>query len=138
MNEHELKIWPVYYNPVLAGEKTFEIRDNRDRDFKSGDQIVLREWDPDLKDYTGRSVKGEITYVTDYGQQPGFVVFSFKKHGAEAVDEEMERRIKANSRRLAARVGASPFIDADEHSALSQHGFREENDVPGDDFDEEE
>lgn len=42
---HELKIWPQFYSRVANGSKTFEIRDN-DRDFQSGDKIILKEWDP--------------------------------------------------------------------------------------------
>lgn len=42
---HELKIWPQYYARVANGSKTFEIRHN-DRDYQSGDKVILREWDP--------------------------------------------------------------------------------------------
>lgn len=44
-NVHELKIWPQYYSRVANGSKTFEIRNN-DRDYQSGDKVILREWDP--------------------------------------------------------------------------------------------
>lgn len=42
---HEIKIWPQYYFRVANGSKTFEIREN-DRDYQSGDKVILREWDP--------------------------------------------------------------------------------------------
>lgn len=44
--KHELKIWPVYYERVANGSKTFEVRRN-DRNFQMGDEVILREWDPD-------------------------------------------------------------------------------------------
>ncbi len=37
----------------------------------------LKEWDDRVKHYTGNTVDIEITYVTNYEQQPGWVVFGF-------------------------------------------------------------
>lgn len=42
---HELKIWPQYYDPVARGLKTFEVRKN-DRGFQSGDTVTMHEWNP--------------------------------------------------------------------------------------------
>lgn len=76
---HQLKILPAYFMAVLDGRKTFEIRDNNDRGFNAGDRVDMREWDPSLGgSYTGRSVFCEITYVTGFNQQPGWVVFGIK------------------------------------------------------------
>ncbi|GMR66504.1 DUF3850 domain-containing protein [Bacillus basilensis] len=74
---HNLKINPVFFEPVLKRIKTFEIRKN-DRDFHVGDTINLNEWDNERKEYTGRSIAIEILYITDYEQKEGYVVFSFK------------------------------------------------------------
>ncbi|MCR6739944.1 ASCH/PUA domain-containing protein [Aeromonas dhakensis] len=73
---HELKILPAYFQPVLDGTKPFEIRDNSDRNFQEGDTVTLNEWDGER--YTGRKAARVITFVTDYAQQPGFVVFGMK------------------------------------------------------------
>lgn len=43
--KHELKIHMTHYKRVLAGTKTFEIRDN-DRSFQKGDEVILRAFDP--------------------------------------------------------------------------------------------
>jgi len=47
MNHHLIKISPEHYNNVLAGTKTFEIREN-DRAYQKGDLVTLhyfpREW----------------------------------------------------------------------------------------------
>lgn len=74
---HELKILPRYFQPVLDGAKPFEIRDNSDRNFQEGDTVTLNERDGER--YTGRSVTRLITFVTDYAQQPGYVVFGMKE-----------------------------------------------------------
>lgn len=72
---HVLKIAPEFYEAVLTGIKTFEIRRN-DRNFKIDDSIVLREYF-DGK-YTDRfPLAAHITYITNYAQQEGYVVFSF-------------------------------------------------------------
>lgn len=73
---HELKILPQYFEPVSTGVKTFEIRKN-DRGFNAGDTVTLREWDDQMQGYTGDTVDVEITYVSNYEQQPGWVVFGF-------------------------------------------------------------
>lgn len=79
---HELKILPRYFQPVLDGAKPFEIRDNSDRNFQEGDTVTLNEWDGER--YTGRSAKRLINFVTDYAQQPGYVVFGMKDVSARA------------------------------------------------------
>lgn len=75
MEVQKLKILPKYFDAVLVGIKPFEIRRN-DRDFKPGQYVKLNEWDG--QSYTGRSLMAMITYVTDYHQQPGYVVFGMR------------------------------------------------------------
>jgi hypothetical protein len=79
--KHELKIAPQYYNEVMNGSKTFEIRKN-DRDFQQGDVFKLREFKKghsNVSDYTGNDpIFGKITYITDYEQKKDMVVFSFE------------------------------------------------------------
>ncbi|MDF9449939.1 DUF3850 domain-containing protein [Bacillus toyonensis] len=74
---HNLKINKKFFTPVLERIKTFEIRKN-DRDFQIGDNVILNEWDDKNQQYTGRNVKVEILYITDYEQKDNYVVFSFK------------------------------------------------------------
>lgn len=77
--KHELKILPVYFEAVISGEKTFEIRDNSDRGFQKGDIVTLIECtNGSMMTATGRKVTREITYVTNYKQIDGMVVFGMK------------------------------------------------------------
>lgn len=59
---HELKCWPEYFAPIRLGKKTFELRID-DRDFQTGDVLILREWNPATGEYTGEAVCYHITYV---------------------------------------------------------------------------
>jgi hypothetical protein len=81
---HHLKCWPHFFDAVVSGQKPFEVRKN-DRDFRVGDRIVMYEWHPDdakereAEGYTGREVRGDVTYVMDAeifagAVGPGYVV----------------------------------------------------------------
>lgn len=76
---HDLKIHDLFFAEVESGAKTFEIRFNEDRGFKVGDWVILQEINHINELFTGRNIIVEITYVTDFMQRNGFVVFSFKK-----------------------------------------------------------
>lgn len=69
--KHELKIKPEYFAAVVNGEKTFEIRNNADRNFQVGDTLVLKSWDGE---FNGNFVERTISYITDFEQKPGYVV----------------------------------------------------------------
>jgi hypothetical protein len=56
------KAWPESFQAVLDGRKKFELR-LADFKIKEGDVLVLREWDPAKKDYTGRSLEKTVGYV---------------------------------------------------------------------------
>lgn len=73
---HELKLVQPYYDAVSDGRKTFEVRQN-DRNFSVGDRVILYEYIPESKTYTGRNIIREITYILDdtaYVKE-GFVIF---------------------------------------------------------------
>jgi len=73
INCHNVKIDNPYFEAVLSGSKTFEIRIN-DRNYKQGDFIVLHEYENKM--ITGRSLEKRIGFLTDYEQHTGYVVFS--------------------------------------------------------------
>lgn len=76
--QHELKTWPEFFQPILDGVKTFEIRKN-DRNFKVGDLLRLREWNFESLKYTHRELYVRVLYITDFSQPEGQVVMSIKK-----------------------------------------------------------
>lgn len=97
---HELKIETRFMDRVLTGQKRFEIRKADDRDFQVGDTFTLIETVlPSFRtpsqhaadsfkfamnhhhhfDIPERRFDGEITYICDYQQKQGYVVFGFKE-----------------------------------------------------------
>ena len=46
----------------MKGKKTFELRLN-DFEISEGDTLVLKEWDPKTKSYTGRVIEKKVGYV---------------------------------------------------------------------------
>lgn len=56
------KTWPEYFEAILSGKKKYDLRLN-DFDVSVGDVLVLEEWDPKIKEYTGRRIEKKITYV---------------------------------------------------------------------------
>jgi len=69
------KIHPKYFELVKAGKKKFELR-LADFDVKEGDILVLEEWNPETKEFTGRSIERKIGYILrfnldDFGQKKG-------------------------------------------------------------------
>ena len=94
MKSHELKTWVGPFEAIWAKQKHHEIREN-DRDFKVGDQLILREFDahaecdgkgfmwvgehfvqktkqaccpPPHGTYTEREVVMKVTYMTKGGE----------------------------------------------------------------------
>lgn len=67
------KIWPKYFELVKSRKKNFEVR-LADFKVKEGDILVLEEWDPKEKKYTGRKIKRKVKYIfkfklNDFGQK---------------------------------------------------------------------
>jgi hypothetical protein len=71
MTEHDLKVWPEYFEALAAGKKTFEIRKD-DRGYQRGDILILREYLPGPDEYTGFAVKREVSYILSGDDVMGF------------------------------------------------------------------
>lgn len=64
LTTHQLKCWPEFFQAILEGRKTHDLRRADDRHFNVGDHLQLREFDPKTERYTGREQTAEITYIT--------------------------------------------------------------------------
>lgn len=63
---HILKTWPGYFEETWNKNKLFEVRKN-DRGFSAGDTLILQEWDPETKKYTGRVITSLVTFILHGG-----------------------------------------------------------------------
>jgi len=59
------KCWPEIFELVKSGKKKFDLR-LADFDIQEGDTLVLEEWDPETKKYTGRNIKKKAEYVLKF------------------------------------------------------------------------
>lgn len=81
--EHKLKTYKEYYEEVVSGRKTFEIRKN-DRNFQVADILILEEVEFIKGETipTGNSVKVEVTYILNdgvFGLDSQYCIMSIKQ-----------------------------------------------------------
>lgn len=76
---HELKEHPNFFEDVISGIKTFEVR-KADRPFKVGDLLALNEYDPDTKEYTNRCCVVYIDCILNDSKycKEGYVILGVK------------------------------------------------------------
>lgn len=58
----EKKVWPEYFQKILESKKNYELR-LADFECRGGDILVLKEWNPLTKEYTGRVLEKTVSYV---------------------------------------------------------------------------
>lgn len=85
---HTLKLREDYVEPVLLGEKTFEVREN-DRGYQKGDYVyfkaISRRGVP-LMDTILEQRTYQITYVhSGLGLKENYVVFGIKEVGNQSI-----------------------------------------------------
>ncbi|WP_243113147.1 DUF3850 domain-containing protein [Ruminococcus sp. Marseille-P6503] len=75
---HELKILPKFFNDVLSGRKTFEVRIEDKSKFNVNDKLLLMEFDGEK--FTGRKLKVNVTYVLRDEQlcKPGHCIMAIE------------------------------------------------------------
>jgi len=56
------KAWPELFQAVLDGNKKFDLR-LADVDIKEGDILLLEEYNPETKEYTGRKIERKVNFV---------------------------------------------------------------------------
>ena len=57
---HELKCWPQYFQAIVSGTKTYELRREGNRHFAAGDVLIMKEYDPETHAFTGRTCTCEV------------------------------------------------------------------------------
>jgi len=84
----EKKVWPKYFEAIVSGKKRYELR-LADWECKEGDILVLREWNPETKEYTGRQIEKKVAYVTRFKLDDLFwSKEEIEKHGIQIISLE--------------------------------------------------
>lgn len=81
--EHDLKVWPQQFEALNTCAKMHEVR-KFDRDYRVGDTLNLREFDPASGEYTGRRTLRMVTHITapgTFGLPPDVGVMSVSLGG---------------------------------------------------------
>ncbi len=81
----EKKLWPQYFRNAKAGRERFEVR-LADFRCRPGDVMVLREWDPKKRAYTGRKLEKRIAGVTRTRDQKFYTKKDINKYGFQVVE----------------------------------------------------
>ncbi len=80
------KIWPESFEAVQSGKKNFELR-LQDFNIQEGDTLILEEWDPQTKQYTGRSLEKKVGYVLKFKPEelPFYSPAEVKEKGLQVI-----------------------------------------------------
>lgn len=82
MITHRIKLNPIYFDRIISGQKTFEVRKN-DRDYQVGDRLSMYPYHgPGVKfSHPGmeeRNIEAEVTYISTFEQQNSYCVLGIK------------------------------------------------------------
>jgi ribosomal protein S17 len=78
------KTWKEGFEKILSGKKTFDAR-LANFECKPGDILVLEEYDPKAKKYTGRKIEKEITFVLNTKKQKYWTQSDINKEGLQII-----------------------------------------------------
>ena len=131
---HDLKIHPGPFVEAKVGRKPFEVRRD-DRGYQEGDQVLLREWDPLARAYTGEEL-GPVPIICitrGYGLLDGYVVlglgYGLPTFTPQLLDLQAEvKALRANAARwgdFIAELGA--VLDLPETADFMGAGYVEED-----------
>jgi len=81
------KTWPEYFELVKSGKKKFDLR-VANFDIKVGDTLVLEEWDPKTKSYTGRTTTKNVGYILKFKLDSFGQEEQINKHGLYVIQLE--------------------------------------------------
>jgi ribosomal protein S17 len=80
----EKKAWPVLFQKIMEGVKTYDLR-LADFECKEGDILVLKEWNPKTKQYTGRVLEKKVTFVGKTKDQKFWPEKEVEKYGFQII-----------------------------------------------------
>ena len=73
-----------YFQKIVDGVKNYELR-LADFECKPGDVLVLKEWNPKTKEYTGRVIEKNVIYVSKTKGQTFWPKEDVEKYGFQII-----------------------------------------------------
>ena len=81
------KTWPDLFQHMLDGKKTTDLR-LADFEIKEGDVLVLEEYDPKTRSYTGRVLKKKVKNLNKVKLTDFHTVEDISRHGHWVIELE--------------------------------------------------
>ena len=85
--EIKKKTWPELFQLMLDGKKTVDVR-LADFEIKEGDILILEEYDPKTKSYTGRTLKKKVKNLNKIKVTDFHTPEEISKHGHWVIELE--------------------------------------------------
>lgn len=85
MRKVRKKIWPEWFKRMKNKKKNVEFR-LADFKVKSGDIIILEEWDPKKEEYTGKMLRKKVKRVIKFNPLDFYKVKDIKKYGCYLIE----------------------------------------------------
>lgn len=87
MAEVKKKCWPELFQRILEGKKNSDLR-LADFDIKEGDVLVLEEYNPETKEYTGRTIKKKVKNLNKFNPTKAYLLEDIEKFGFYIIEME--------------------------------------------------
>jgi len=85
--EIKKKTWPEHFQLVLDGKKSFDLR-LADFPLNKGDTLILEEYDPKTKEYTGRTLTKKVKSIIKFNPTDAHTCDEIKEHGFYEIEME--------------------------------------------------
>ncbi|HVY01510.1 MAG TPA: DUF3850 domain-containing protein [Candidatus Nanoarchaeia archaeon] len=82
--EIEKKTTKEYFDLIKTGKKKFDVR-LADWECREGDILILKEWDPKNKTYTGREIRKKVGFVLKTKNLNFFDKKNIDKYGFQVI-----------------------------------------------------
>lgn len=83
------KCWPNFFEKLKSGEKKFELR-LANFECNIGDTLILEEWEPKTRQYTGRVLHKKVAYVIKTKDLKFWSKGDIEKHGYQVISLEKD------------------------------------------------
>lgn len=79
------KIWPKWFKIMMSGKQNVQMR-LADFKLKAGDILLLEEWNPKKKEYTGKILRKRVKRVIKFNPLDFYSPSQIKKYGCYLIE----------------------------------------------------